>query len=199
MNLIIGSCCTKIIVDQISNLSPSEKSVVLLSSLLFDTYFLPEVCAYRNTSSMLLPSSYPILHNLEHLFPWLILERWGRWLFWLLRFLWFTAQPDEDFSLLSTLLFGMLLSSIEIPYGQGIFQEASPMKDNSNCHATLSTSPNTRSMLICHRHRTISSVETGWSPLSWKQGICIACNGSPLSLFPNPSSRGCCQIPWIIV
>ena len=30
--------------DQISNLSPSEKSVVLLSSLLLDTDFLSEVC-----------------------------------------------------------------------------------------------------------------------------------------------------------
>ena len=40
----MGSNKSKIFVAQISNLSPSEKSVVLMSSLLFDTDLLSEAC-----------------------------------------------------------------------------------------------------------------------------------------------------------
>ena len=44
LKCIIGSSRTKVFVDQISNLSPSEKSVVFLSSLLFDTELLSGMC-----------------------------------------------------------------------------------------------------------------------------------------------------------
>ena len=50
-------------IDQISDLPSSEKSVVLLSSLLFETDLLSEVFASRSTFLMLPPTSNPILHN----------------------------------------------------------------------------------------------------------------------------------------
>ena len=65
-NPVKGPNWANLFVDQISNLSPSEKSVVFLScSTPRLTDFLSgNVFAYRSTTSMLPPPSNPILHNL---------------------------------------------------------------------------------------------------------------------------------------
>ena len=64
----------------------------------------------------------------------------------------------------------------EIPYGRGIFPDAFRGKITRNCHATLSTSPETRGMLS-HTLKTIAVVQTFSFAFSEKRGKNIGCIG----------------------
>ena len=105
-----------------------------LSALRHWSYF---GSVYRNTFSMLTRSSNPILlHNQRNLCPLWTLEWWNHPAIWLLRFPWSTARRVWDSLPSSKPLFGNYQSNSEIPYGQRIFRDPSPKKNDSelSCH-----------------------------------------------------------------
>ena len=66
------------------------------------------------------------------------------------------SRGMRDSSLLRKLQLGNSRSSFEIPFGQGILQMHLRGKITRNCHAAMSTSPNTHGM-VSHGHKTYLS------------------------------------------
>ena len=130
------------------------------------------VFAYRNTFSMLTPSSNPILRNQGFLCLLLILEWWGHPAIWLLRFSWSTATRVWDSSPSSKPLFGSSQSSWKFSIVGEFSQMHLRGRMTRNCHATWSTSPNTNGM-ASHGLKRISVVQTFSSAYPEKQGKTI--------------------------
>ena len=87
-NFIFGSSRSKIFIDHFSNLSPSKKSVVLLSSLLLDTDLLAKVCLLLVAPLQCWSHHEIQFFIIREIFALLwILKCWGRPPIWLLRFL----------------------------------------------------------------------------------------------------------------
>ena len=194
------------VVDHKSNLSPSQKSVFLLSSLLLDTHLFAKM-------SMLIVTLLQCCrhHHLQYsskseksLPVKLILERWGRQLIWLFRFLWPTALKDEEISLSSKLLFWMLLSSFEIPCGQGMFNDAFLGLDNNDPDCFFMAL--WEQVLIPAAWLFIANnqwtIRLFFLALARKQSVGFVFTFSPPSPFSFLSffvhSRWCCLISWNI-
>ena len=187
-----------------SNLSPSQK--IGRSFELVALRYLPSCgseYAYRNTFSMLPPSSYPIHHSLGSLY-----RNW----FWSDEVVnWFDCLDFLDPLQCETRIFRFrtyLCSESHSPALKfRVVREFSKMHfwcmiTRVICHATLSKCPNTRTMVMRHRHRTISSVKTCWSCslLKARHRYCFHWFSAftLLNSFLTIHSRWCWQISWII-
>ena len=127
----IGSSRWKIFVDQLSNLSPFEKSVVLLSSLLFNTDLLSEVCLL-----IVAPSQCCRHHHIQF---FILRETLYMLLIWVTRS---SSDLAASISLIhskvSVGFFSFEQTSVRKftmqlcnPYGLGIFRDACPRKDTT--------------------------------------------------------------------
>ena len=136
LNLVKGPSGAKVFVDQISNLSPSEKPVVPLSSLLLDSDLLSEMCLlivaplqccrhhqiqFFNISDIFIVIDFGVMRSSSDLATSIS---------------WIHCNASMVFLLSGKPLFGSSQSSSETQCGQGIFPDASPRKDKSelSCH-----------------------------------------------------------------
>ena len=143
-----------------SDLPPSGKSVVLLSSLLFDTDLLPEVCLL-----VVAPLQCRRHHQIQF---FIIREIFARYGFWSVE----VIQRFGCFDFLDPLQGACgilrpranLCSEVQNPALKfRMVEEFSQMhlrrRITRNCRTTLSTSPDTRGM-VSHRLKTIAVVQT---------------------------------------